>query len=147
VFFLKEPGGPGVRNDCGIYSGCDVPIFYDPILAKLIVWAENRHLSQKRMVSALDDYVILGIQTTIGFLKDVIAHPKFQAGETTTSFIEKHFAQWGAKEKTEEARLIAALAAAFDTQSRLFSPQDAVSRDVMPSPWQTLGKWRLGGGN
>ncbi|MGD9347147.1 MAG: acetyl-CoA carboxylase biotin carboxylase subunit, partial [Candidatus Aminicenantes bacterium] len=44
VLFLKEPSGPGVRHDCGIYSGCDVPIFYDPILAKLIVWAEDRRM-------------------------------------------------------------------------------------------------------
>ncbi|MGB3862385.1 MAG: acetyl-CoA carboxylase biotin carboxylase subunit [Candidatus Aminicenantaceae bacterium] len=147
VHFLKEPSGPGVRHDSGIYSGCDVPIFYDPILAKLIVWAENRHVAQKRMISALDDYVILGIQTTIGFLKDVIAHPKFQAGETTTSFIEKYFAQWGGKEKTEEARLIAALASAFDSQSKSSGPRIVTDGDVVPSPWQTLGKWRLGGGN
>ncbi len=147
VFFLKEPSGPGVRHDCGIYSGCDIPIFYDPILAKLIVWAENREMSCQRMISALDDYVILGIQTTIGFLKDVIAHPKFQIGETTTSFIEKYFAQWGGKEKTEEACMIAALASAFDSQSKSFGPQVLTDRDVAPSPWQTLGKWRLGGGN
>ena len=147
VHFLKEPSGPGVRNDCGIYSGCDVPIFYDPILAKLIVWAENRSMSQQRMISALDDYVILGIQTTIGFLKEVIAHPQFQAGETTTSFIEKYFSQWRGKEKAEEARLIAALASAFDSQSKSFGPQVATDRDVVPTPWQTLGKWRMGGGN
>ncbi|GAI36472.1 unnamed protein product, partial [marine sediment metagenome] len=145
--FLKEPSGPGVRHDCGIYSGCDIPIFYDPILAKLIVWAENREMSCQRMISALDDYVILGIQTTIGFLKDVIAHPKFQTGETTTSFIEKYFAQWGGKEKAEEARMIAALASAFDSQSKSFGHQVLTDRDVAPSPWQTLGKWRLGGGN
>jgi acetyl-CoA carboxylase biotin carboxylase subunit len=147
VFFLREPSGPGVRHDCGIYSGCDIPIFYDPILAKLIVWAENREMSCQRMINALDDYVILGIQTTIGFLKDVIAHPQFQAGETTTSFIEKYFAQWGGKEKPEEARMIAALASAFDSQSKSFGPQVLTARDVAPSPWQTLGKWRLGGGN
>lgn len=147
VHFLKEPSGPGVRHDCGIYNGCDVPIFYDPILAKLIVWAENRQMSRQRMICALDDYVILGIQTTIGFLKDVIAHPRFQAGETTTAFIEKYFGQWRGREKEEEARLIAALASAFDSQSKSFSPQMAMGRDVGPSPWQTLGKWRLGGGN
>jgi acetyl/propionyl-CoA carboxylase alpha subunit len=146
VHFLKEPSGPGVRHDCGIYSGCDVPIFYDPILAKLIVWAEDRPKSQQRMICALDDYVILGIQTTIGFLKDVIAHPKFQAGETTTSFIDKYFAEWRGKEKAEEARLIVALASVFDSQSESFSTQVTAGQDVVPSPWQTLGKWRMGEG-
>jgi acetyl-CoA carboxylase biotin carboxylase subunit len=147
VHFLKEPSGPGVRHDCGIYSGCDVPIFYDPILAKLIVWAEDRHKSRQRMICALDDYVILGIQTTIGFLKDVIAHPKFQAGETTTSFIDQYFAEWRGKEKEEETRLIAALASAFDSQSKSLIPNVTTSEDVVSSPWQTLGKWRLGGGD
>ncbi|MFC2161888.1 acetyl/propionyl/methylcrotonyl-CoA carboxylase subunit alpha [Acidobacteriota bacterium] len=65
VLFLKEPIGPGVRNDCGIYSGCDVPIYYDPILAKLIVWAESRDQACQRMIEALNDYVILGIKTSI----------------------------------------------------------------------------------
>jgi acetyl-CoA carboxylase biotin carboxylase subunit len=147
VHFLKEPNGPGVRHDCGIYSGCDVPIFYDPILAKLIVWAEDRPKSQQRMICALDEYIILGIQTTIGFLKDVIAHPKFQAGETTTSFIDKYFSEWRGKEKEEEKRLIAALASAFDCQSKPLRPQVTAGEDVLPSPWQTLGKWRLGGGD
>jgi acetyl-CoA carboxylase biotin carboxylase subunit len=145
VHFLKEPSGPGVRHDCGIYSGSEVPIFYDPILAKLIVWAEDRHLSQQRMISALDDYVILGIQTTIGFLKDVIAHPQFRAGRTTTDFIAKYFAEWGGKEKMEEARTLAALASAFDSQSKSSAPQIIAGQNTAPSPWQTLGKWRLGG--
>jgi acetyl-CoA carboxylase biotin carboxylase subunit len=145
VHFLKEPSGPGVRHDCGIYSGSEVPIFYDPILAKLIVWAENRQLSQKRMINALDDYVILGIQTTIGFLKDVISHPQFQAGETTTSFIEQNFSDWARKEKLDETRTIAALASAFDSQYKSLAPQLLAGQNITPSPWQTLGKWRLGG--
>jgi acetyl/propionyl-CoA carboxylase alpha subunit len=89
----------------------------------------------------------LGIQTTIGFLKDVIAHPQFQFGETTTSFIEKYFADWGGKERAEETRTIAALAAAFDSQSGSFATQVMPGQNVAPSPWQTLGKWRLGGGS
>jgi acetyl-CoA carboxylase biotin carboxylase subunit len=147
VHFLNEPGGPGVRHDCGIYSGCDVPIYYDPILAKLIVWAENREMCCQRMLKALDDYVILGIQTTINFLKDVIAHPQFQAGETTTHFIEKYFAQWEGKEKTEKSRMIAALASAFDSSAKPFSSRFAYDQNVVLSPWQTLGKWSMGGGS
>lgn len=146
VLFLKEPSGPGVRHDCGIYSGCDVPIYYDPILAKLIVWAENRDIASHRMIKALDDYVILGIQTTINFLKDVIAHPQFQAGEATTHFIAQYFARWEGKKKTENARMIAALASAFDSVAKPVSSGIAHDQNTVPSPWQTLGKWRLGGG-
>jgi acetyl-CoA carboxylase biotin carboxylase subunit len=145
VLFLKEPRGPGVRHDCGIYGGSDVPIFYDPILAKLIVWAENRDLACQRMINALEDYVVLGIQTSIGFLKDVIAHPEFQKGETTTHFIEQNCATWEGKEVAEDAQKLAALAAAFDSTQRTFSPTAAAEHREVYSPWLTLGNWRLGG--
>jgi acetyl-CoA carboxylase biotin carboxylase subunit len=145
VLFLKEPRGPGVRHDCGIYSGSDVPIFYDPILAKLIVWAEDRSLACQRMINALEDYVVLGIQTSIDFLKDVIAHPRFQKGETTTHFIEQNFDSWEGGEVTEETLKLAALAAAFVGTHRTVSPSTAAQNKEAYSPWLTLGKWRLGG--
>jgi len=123
-----------------------VPIYYDPILAKLIVWAEDRKLACRRMVNALDDYVILGIKTTIDFLKDVINHPQFRAGKTTTSFIQKHFDQWKGKKKTEENLKVVLIASAFDSLS---SPQtqkgEKIIKKEIYSPWQSLGKWRIGG--
>ncbi|MDI6840551.1 MAG: acetyl-CoA carboxylase biotin carboxylase subunit [bacterium] len=85
IHFLKEPQGPGVRVDSGIYSGCEVSPYYDPILSKLIVWAETREFARRRLVQALKGYVILGIKTTIPFLIDVIEHPKFIKTETTSS--------------------------------------------------------------
>lgn len=145
VLFLKEPRGPGVRHDCGIYSGSDVPIFYDPILAKLIVWTESRELACQRMINALEDYVVLGIQTSIDFLKAVIAHPEFQKGETTTHFIERHFEAWEGKEVTEDSLKMAALAAVFESAQRTFSPLTATEHKEVYSPWLALGKWRLGG--
>jgi len=148
VLFLKEPKGPGVRHDCGIFSGSNVPIYYDPILAKLIVWAENREMACQRMVNALGDYVILGIKTTIDFLRDVIAHPQFKAGNTTTSFIEKHLGAWESITKTEESLTLALIASAFDNFNQTYAApgmnRGAAQREVF-SPWQSLGKWRLGG--
>lgn len=146
VLFLKEPQGPGVRHDCGIYSGCDVPIYYDPILAKLIVWAENRELACQRMVNALDDYVILGIKTTVDFLKEVISHPQFRAGVTTTDFINKYFDKWEGKGKTEEDLKLALLASAFADYEKTYTRRDSVQEQKeIFSPWLTLGKWRIGG--
>ncbi|MBN1225086.1 MAG: acetyl-CoA carboxylase biotin carboxylase subunit [Candidatus Aminicenantes bacterium] len=145
VLFLKEPRGPGVRHDCGIYQGCEVPIFYDPILAKLIVWAEDRDNACRKMICALDDYVVLGIQTSIDFLRDVIGHPQFRAGETTTHFISRHFDGWQGKERTEEIQKMAALAAAFDSTQRAISPGIPDGHKEAASPWLALGKWRLGG--
>ncbi len=146
VLFLKEPQGPGVRHDSGIYSGCDVPIYYDPILAKLIVWAEERDLACQRMVNALDDYVILGIKTTIDFLKEVIRHPQFRAGNTTTDFINKYFGQWKGKEKTEEDMKVALMASAFtDLERTVPTAAGFVEQKNVFSPWLSLGKWRIGG--
>jgi len=64
IVFLREPKGPGVRFDSGITEGFEVPVYYDPILAKLIVWAEDREAARRRMAAALEDCVILGIHTT-----------------------------------------------------------------------------------
>jgi len=147
VLFLNEPSGPGVRNDCGIYSGCDVPIYYDPILAKLIVWAENRDLSCQRMLEALNDYVILGVKTSIDFLKEVIKHPKFQSGLTMTSFINKHFKNWKGKDKPEDLEKLALITASFDSLNGSFGragPSAELKSEY--SPWLSLGKWRIGGG-
>jgi acetyl-CoA carboxylase biotin carboxylase subunit len=146
VLFLKEPSGPGVRHDCGIYSGCDVPIYYDPILAKLIVWAESRDQSCQRMLEALNDYVIFGVKTSIDFLKEVIAHPEFQAGQTTTGFINRHFKNWEGRNKPEELEKIALLAASFDSLNGSFrSVGPSAELKFGYSPWLSLGKWRIGG--
>jgi len=146
ILYLKEPSGPGVRNDCGIYSGWDVPIYYDPILAKLIVWGEDRESACQKMIRALDDYVIMGIQTTIGFLRDVIGHDRFRKGETTTGFIQDYFSEWTGEKDTEEKRKLALMAAAFDSLHGTFSGKGfrAAKKETF-TPWQSLGKWRLGG--
>jgi acetyl-CoA carboxylase biotin carboxylase subunit len=146
VLFLKEPAGPGVRHDCGIFSGSEVPIYYDPILAKLIVWAESRDMAIQRMLNALDNYVVLGVKTCIGFLKDVIDHPEFRAGHTTTSFIPEHFTEWQAPEGTDDLRNLALLAAALRSKGRGESVAGLGDESrAVPTPWSILGKWRIGG--
>jgi acetyl-CoA carboxylase biotin carboxylase subunit len=146
VLYLKEPRGPGIRHDCGVYGGCDVPIYYDPILAKLIVWAEDRETACQRMIQALDDYVILGIQTTIGFLRDVVAHPQFRKGNTNTSFIPEYFSDWSRGDKTAKNERLAGLAAAFDSyRSTAAGKGFETEQKEIFSPWRILGKWRLGG--
>ncbi|MBP1768084.1 MAG: Carbamoyl-phosphate synthase chain ATP-binding [Candidatus Aminicenantes bacterium] len=145
ILYLREPGGPGVRHDGGIYTGWEVPIYYDPILAKLIVWAETRESACARMAAALDDYVILGISTTIPFLKDVISHPRFREGATTTAFIKNHFENWKVKEVAEVGLTLALAAAALDdlSPSQKTGPAPGSKKEVY-SPWQTIGRWRIG---
>jgi acetyl-CoA carboxylase biotin carboxylase subunit len=146
ILYFKEPQGPGIRHDCGIFSGWEVPIYYDPILAKLIVWAENRESACQKMIKALDDYVILGVQTSIRFLRDLISHPQFRRGATTTSFIQDHFDDWSGDRDSEEKKNLALMAAAYDSLSRSTLREDyAAAKKELFSPWQSLGKWRLGG--
>jgi acetyl-CoA carboxylase biotin carboxylase subunit len=148
VLFLREPQGPGVRLDSGLAPGWEVPVYYDPILAKLIVWAEDRPAACRRLAAALGDYVILGLQTTIEFLRDVISHPEFQAGRLHTGFLGRHFPDWAGQRTDELARRMALAAAAFDQQSR---PGVARGRGAaqgpaaIPSPWESLGPWKIGG--
>jgi len=148
ILFLKEPQGPGVRYDGGIYGGWEVPIYYDPILAKLIVWAEDREMACRRMAAALDDLVILGIHTTIGFLKDIIHHPEFRAGRTNTAFIKNYFDGWKESGKNEDKLRLALAAAAFDDMAAAARPGGGPARDAKEdaaAPWKTLGRWRIGG--
>lgn len=148
ILFLKEPKGPGVRHDCGIYNGWEVPIYYDPILAKLIVWAETRDQACRRILAALDDYVILGIRTSINFLKDIVGHPEFRAGRTNTSFIKNHFERWQESAKGEEKKILALAAAAFVSINSMH-PKEMIalgSQKEVYSPWQSLGSWKLGQG-
>jgi len=148
ILFLQEPRGPGIRVDSGIYAGWDVPIYYDPILAKLIVWGENREIACRRMLAALKDYVILGIATTIPFLREVIGHPEFLAGRTTTNFIQKYFAGWQETIREVDLRRLAQAAAAYlELNRKPVYKAEGISRTTRLSPWQTLGRWRIGGGD
>jgi len=148
IVFLREPKGPGIRFDNGVAEGFEVPVYYDPILAKLIVWAEDREAARRRMAAALEDCVILGIHTTAGFLGDVVDHPEFRAGRATTAFIGKHFASWGTGEDEEFRKRLALAAAAFESLSPGRAPAGAAgpgrNKDAA-TPWTTLGRWRAGG--
>ncbi|MDL2286879.1 acetyl-CoA carboxylase biotin carboxylase subunit [Desulfococcaceae bacterium OttesenSCG-928-F15] len=140
ISFLKEPTGPGIRNDCGVYSGFEVPMYYDPILSKLIAHAENRKSCIRRMLAALEDYVILGIRTPIPFLMDVLRSEAFSSGETYTDFIPSHFADWQPEKTDKDLAAIAFIAGMLKVKSH--TAFDLAEAGEPPSPWQTLGHWR-----
>ncbi|CAI8301333.1 MAG: Acetyl-/propionyl-coenzyme A carboxylase alpha chain [Owenweeksia sp. TMED14] len=87
----KRPQGPGIRVDDGIEEGQEVSIYYDPMIAKLIVTGPNREIAIERMVRAIEDYVIIGVENTLQFGKFVLTHPNFLNGDFNTHFIENHF--------------------------------------------------------
>jgi acetyl/propionyl-CoA carboxylase alpha subunit len=86
-----RPQGPGIRVDDGFEQGMDIPIYYDPMIAKLIVHDETREKAIQRMIRAIDDYQITGIETTLGFCRFVLEHHAFKSGAFDTKFVEKYF--------------------------------------------------------
>lgn len=84
---FRLPGGPNVRVDTYGYSGCEVPVLYDPMVAKVAVWAETREMCLTRMRRALQDFAITGLQTNLPFFQRILEDPDFIRGEYTTQFI------------------------------------------------------------
>jgi acetyl/propionyl-CoA carboxylase alpha subunit len=94
----REPRMPGVRVDSGVADGAEIPVHYDPLLAKVIAWAETRDLAISRLSAALGRFVIEGITTNIPFLQRILEHSAFRAGSIDTGFLDR-----------EAANLVAAL--------------------------------------
>jgi acetyl-CoA carboxylase, biotin carboxylase subunit len=114
VTLLNRPAGPGVRVDAGIYLGWTVPIDYDPLLAKLAVWAGTRQEAVSRTLRALDEYAVDGIKTTIGFYRQVLSDEAYRNAELHTGFIDEFLERNGAPRHPEdgEVEAVAALVAA-----------------------------------
>ncbi|HEV2464746.1 MAG TPA: acetyl-CoA carboxylase biotin carboxylase subunit [Acidobacteriaceae bacterium] len=111
---LLQPGGPGIREDSGIYEGWVVPMDYDPMLSKLVAFAPTRAEAIARMLRALDEYVIGGIRTNIAFFRRILSDPDFQAARIHTGYLDHLLAQpapppaQDAPESREHAAAIAA---------------------------------------
>lgn len=103
----KTPQGYGVRVDDSFEEGMEIPIHYDPMIAKLITFGNSREDAINRMIRAIDDYQISGIETTLQFGKYVMKHPAFLSGDFDTKFIEKHFNPEDLKPAYEHADVVA----------------------------------------
>jgi 3-methylcrotonyl-CoA carboxylase alpha subunit len=91
VLGLEWPEGPGRRFEVGLEAGDEVTPFYDPMIAKIIVWDEDRPRAIRKMRKVLNDTVIFGVRANIPYLKAIIDHPEFVQGTMTTQFIQNHF--------------------------------------------------------
>ena len=107
----KLPTGKGVRVDNGFEEGMDVPIYYDPMLSKLITYGKNREESIQLMLRAIADYQIEGVQTTLPFGKFVFEHEAFRSGNFNTHFVKNYYSSEKLKAKTEEEAKVAAIIA------------------------------------
>lgn len=134
------PQGEGVRVDDGFHEGMDIPIYYDPMIAKLVVHAQDRPTAIRKMIRAIDEYQITGIKTTLPFGKWAMEHPAFQSGDIDTHFIKKHFKAEMLDEKinAEEAQLAAHLAVQFLQQQKVKSGGQANQSDnqIRQSNWR-----------
>jgi acetyl-CoA carboxylase biotin carboxylase subunit len=108
--YVRTPSGPGIRDDSAIYSGYEVTPFYDPMLSKLIVWADTREEAIRKMRNALREYMVLGVKTNIGFLSRVMENEEFIRGDIDTGFIERHPELLTSNSSIEHALIAAALA-------------------------------------
>ena len=87
---LRTPSGPGVRYDGGVYAGWEIPVHYDPLIAKLCTWGATRGEAARRMIRALDEFRVDGVKTSIAFHRKMMDHPAFLAGDLHTGFLQEH---------------------------------------------------------
>jgi acetyl-CoA carboxylase biotin carboxylase subunit len=136
----REPSGPGVRVDSGVIEGSRVPIYYDPLIAKLCTWGGTRLEAIERMKRALSEYCICGVSTTLGFHETVMDHPAFRRGDLSTHFIEEHFGGSSIPAEDDddivEAAAVAACIFDFLDSKRLAT----VAMGAAGSRWKTVGR-------
>jgi acetyl-CoA carboxylase biotin carboxylase subunit len=137
---LRVPAGPGIRDDSGATAGLDVPIFYDPMISKLVAWAEDRPLAIARMERALGEYLVTGIKTTVPFFSWLLAQPDFRAGQFHTTYLDEVLKERNGRpfvEPTPEVEELAAIGAALEaamspsalsSESRGAAPESIAAR-------------------
>jgi acetyl-CoA carboxylase biotin carboxylase subunit len=141
IWLYREPPGPGIRIDSGVQEGSEVPVHYDPLLAKVIAIGESRDVAAVRLMDALRRFPILGVRTNIPFLLRVLSHPRFEAGQIDTGFLDAEDAVLtasGPESLPDVVRAAFAAHAPEEGPTRQKSPMAVDSRD----PWKRLKGWR-----
>jgi acetyl-CoA carboxylase biotin carboxylase subunit len=146
IAFLRSPSGPGVREDSGVQQGSEVSIHYDPMISKLAVWGRTREEAIDRLRTALDEYAIEGIKTTLAFFRNIVRDPEFIAGNLDTGFISRfnqrrELMLADASKTTEQSRekdlaLIAAAVHYLKLQGQAWQNQQ---------PTRDQNRWKLSG--
>ncbi len=132
------------RLDCGYLDGNDVTTSFDPMLAKLIVWAPTRTQAIEKMLNALDVYLFLGVKTNRTYLKRILSHPAFAEGQTFTNFIQIYQDDLKPKQKTTTHKALAIVAALTHQQNgvSLHKSSTCGPHFFQPDVWQTLTRFR-----
>src|SRR5438270_463347 len=144
--FLK-PAGPGIRVDSGIASGDEITQYYDPMIAKVIVYGEDRPAAIARLQAALEQQAVFGVTTNAPLLHAIAVHPAFREGRTYTNFLDEYGLIGEVTEQQSEGvqpDTYALFAAACYDLLRQAAPGSSNNGAVFSNnPWQTLGPWRM----
>ena len=132
----KRPQGLGVRVDDGFEEGMDIPIYYDPMIAKLVTFGKDREEAINRMIRAIDDYQITGVETTLSFCKFVLKHKAFTSGNFDTHFIKHHYSPEMLSETKDDEAIVAALFGA-KLMNTVKSAAQQTTGEKSVSKWKT----------
>ncbi|MBL8062377.1 MAG: acetyl-CoA carboxylase biotin carboxylase subunit [Anaerolineales bacterium] len=136
------PTGPGVRVDTGVYPGFEITPYYDPMIAKLIVWGETRAQAILRMRRALEEYRIVGVRTNIPFHQTLMDSHRFMGGQFDTRFVEERFSMEAASEVDDTQAEIAAILATLVAHEETERSAQIVRRNERDtSNWKWVGRW------
>jgi acetyl-CoA carboxylase, biotin carboxylase subunit len=138
---LERPSGPGIREDSGVYAGWTVPLDYDPMLSKLICFAETREAAIDRMLRALDEYFVGGIRTNISLFRRILLDADFRAARIDTGYLERLLALPPDAEGSKVPEEVVALAAALLSSTGQREAADSgAGRAVVESRWAATGR-------
>lgn len=140
---VKLPDGINIRHDSGISQGSKISPYYDPMMAKLIVYGEDRVDATRKMDWALSNYIALGVTTNIPFLKAIILHPAFAKGDIDTHFIDQYFNDWILSDVLPIEVLIAAAIDDLKHSDMVEEEGGQQVSDDAHSPWKSVGRWRI----
>jgi len=131
----RRPQGTGVRVDDGLEEGMDIPIYYDPMIAKLVTWGKDRNEAIDRMIRAIDEYRISGVETTLAFCRFALDHEAFRSGDFDTHFIKKYFKPEYLKSASKQEEEIASIAASMWISAYKKSVAKSANQGGI-SPWK-----------
>ncbi len=146
INYMRLPGGPGIRDDSGVYAGWVVPQFYDPMISKLLAWAQTRDQAIEKMLRALGAYHVHGITTNVPYLRAALRHKAFRSGDYDTGFCVKYEQELlePPDRRYEPVALIAAAVAAYKRdhdQAEAFASRAGMAQATR-SNWQRIGRAR-----
>jgi acetyl-CoA carboxylase, biotin carboxylase subunit len=141
ILLYNEPSGIGIRVDSGVREGDEISSYYDPIMAKLITYGQNREEARRRMIRALAGFITLGVKTSTEFLSGILSSEDFISGKTFTSFLDKNYDLMNVKRKyLDEALLVASQEI---NKSTILRQNNNSNNSNTRSVWEEVGGWEV----